>query len=47
MIYFIVTADARCLLLHLYAKSAQDDLGTDELRVLMKLTQAHLTKGAP
>ena len=45
VIYYLVTADALCLLLHLYPKSAQDDLGPDELRVLMKLVRTHLATG--
>lgn len=41
VIYYIVTADPRCPLLHVYPKSAQEDLGADELRLLMGLVRVH------
>lgn len=42
VIYFVVTADHRCLLLYAYPKSAQDDLSSEERHVLQKLVQAEL-----
>jgi hypothetical protein len=47
VIYYIVTADSRCLLLYVYPKSAQEDLGPDELRLLMKIVRFHFeSRGA-
>jgi hypothetical protein len=45
VIYYLVTADSRCLLLYLYPKSAQDDLAPAEVRLLMRLVQAHFEPG--
>lgn len=45
IIYFIVTADRRCLLLYVYAKNRQDDLGADETRFLKGLVRAEIEAG--
>lgn len=45
VIYYLVTADSRCLLLYLYPKSGQEDLAPDEVRLLMRLVQAYLEPG--
>jgi hypothetical protein len=45
IIYFIVTADQRCLLLYVYAKSRQDDLDSEEMRLLMSLMPAEIESG--
>ncbi len=41
IIYYLVTADSRCLLLYLYPKSAQEDLEPDELRLLQGLVRVY------
>ncbi len=41
IIYYLVTADSRCLLLYLYPKGAQEDLGPDELRLLQGLVRVY------
>jgi mRNA-degrading endonuclease RelE of RelBE toxin-antitoxin system len=45
IVYYVVTADARCLLLYRYPKSAQQDLAPEELRLLSKLVQVQLNTG--
>lgn len=41
IIYYLVTADSRCLLLYRYPKNVQEDLGSDELRLLQGLVRVY------
>lgn len=45
IIYYVVTADERCLLLIIYRKGVQDDLTPAQARLLMDLVQAELATG--
>ena len=42
IIYYVITADARCLLLIIYSKGEQEDLTPAQARFLMDLVQAEL-----
>jgi hypothetical protein len=45
VIYYVITSDARCLMLYLYPKSVQEDLAPEELRVLTKFVRNYLGDG--